>query len=85
MLADIEGACNGRVDRHVLDAARTWCLEVGGEVVEELTDQIVGVCQVHEQVVRLRQQVVCKIGHNEHLGLLQGCPQIEVVQVLVVC
>ena len=54
VLANIEGACNGRVDGHVLDAARAWCLEVGGEVVEELTDQIVGVCQVHEQVVRLR-------------------------------
>ena len=79
VLADIEGACNGGVDGHVLDAARAWCLEVGGEVVEELADQIVGVCQVHEQVVRLRQQVVRKVGHHEHLGLLQGCPQIEVV------
>ena len=58
VLADIVGACNGGVDGHVLDAARAWCLKVGGEVVEELADQIVGVCQVHEQIVRLRQQVV---------------------------
>ena len=70
VLANIEGASNGRVDGHVLNAARAWRREVGGEVVEELTDEIVGVCQVHEQIVRLRQQVVRKVGHHEHLGLL---------------
>ena len=84
MLANIEGACNCRVDGHVLYTARAWCLEVGGEVVEELADQVIRVCQIHEQIVRLWQQVVRKVGHHEHLGLLQGCPKIEVVQVFIV-
>ena len=48
VLADVEGAGNGRVDGHVLNAACARRREVSGEVVEELADQIVGVSQVHE-------------------------------------
>ena len=53
VLTYVESACDCGVDCHILNIAHMRGREVGREVVKQLANQIVRVCQVHEQIIRL--------------------------------
>ena len=56
-----------------------WLLEVHGQIVEKLADDIIRVIQLNQQVIWLRDVIVLQGRHSQDLRLFQGASQIEVV------
>jgi len=59
-------------------------LEILLEVFEEIADDIEAIVQIHNQIFGYWEEVVRVVRHNDHLRLLEGAPEVEVVHIFVI-
>ena len=84
MLADIVSTWDCWNESSVL-LCTCWLAEVHWKVVEELRDDFIWIIQSDKKIIWYGQLVVSQIRNNNHLGLLESTPQIEVVEIFVKC
>ena len=82
MFADAEGAGQCGHESCFLRSA-DWTRKVRRKVVQELADNFVWVVKIDEEIVGLRQIIICQLGYYHHLRLLESASQIEIVQVFI--
>ena len=84
VLSYVFGANERLYDARLRRIDSSLILEVGLEALQESCDDIIAVSQWYKEILRQRQEVVCKIRHDNHLRLLKRTSEIKVVEIFVV-